>query len=45
MGDKNYDLVDLLVRRFCEAYAEACRSGECDCVTIEEHERMLLSQG
>ena len=32
-----------LANRLRDAYREACESGECDCITTEEHERMLAS--
>lgn len=32
-----------LGNRLASAYKEACMNGSCDCVTNEEHERMLES--
>ena len=36
-GDQLRDLAN----RLRDAYREACEAGECDCITTEEHERML----
>lgn len=33
-----------LASRLRDAYREACEAGECECITIEEHERMLASE-
>ena len=30
-----------LANRLRDAYRETCEAGECDCITTEEHERML----
>lgn len=40
MEIQKYNWVDL-ARRLREAYVEECRTGECRCISIEEHERML----
>lgn len=37
---KKYDWL-ALAKRLREAYAEECRSGECGCITNEEHELQL----
>lgn len=32
-----------LIRRLRAAYREECERGECQCITVEEHERKLAS--
>ena len=32
-----------LIERLRAAYREECESGECQCITIEEHERRLAN--
>jgi len=32
---------ETLTARIRDAYISACERGECDCVTVEQHEKML----
>lgn len=45
--DKRFPTEDQLrdlANRLRGAYREACEAGECDCITTEEHERMLAGR-